>query len=344
MIAPRSALPFVLLPLVFACQGTQPSPSTSVPDAGRTTEATPPSSTEPKADDEIAADVNRGDVDAARERIEQTMAPPLDTGGKFWSDTLHANIVYLPTVFAPHEAEYYVLPFLRDHAWVFKGKNVYELGTGSGMLSLFAAKSGARHVVATDINEKALESTRINAKTLGVSDRIETRLVPAEDGGAWSVIGKDERFDVIVSNPPYNLDLDAPENTPLMDKGDVGFSLVRGLQDHLTKDGVAILFFNSLFYHQVMVKYAEYLGYEVKSHNALAISPWELEALFNLYLKRILVREGLPEDAFRFDYLKDNLPFAVVIEQRQFKPEAVPLLKPTTGRLYRGFLTIRRTK
>ena len=71
-----------------------------------------------------------------------------------------------------------------------------DLGTGSGVYSIGLAIRGAQ-VVAVDIHENALRTARHNAELNGVSDRIDFR-----HGSMFEPIGADERFSLIVSNPP----------------------------------------------------------------------------------------------------------------------------------------------
>lgn len=84
------------------------------------------------------------------------------------------------------------------------GERVLELGCGSGLLSIAAAKLGAGRVVAVDLDAKALETTARNAKMNGVEGVIETR------GGSWyepvmppsSADPRGSFFDVIIATPP----------------------------------------------------------------------------------------------------------------------------------------------
>ena len=71
---------------------------------------------------------------------------------------------------------------------------VLDLCTGSGMLAVQAARLGAR-VTAVDVMRRALLSARVNALLNGV--RVRTRR-----GSLFSSLDG-ERFDTIVSNPPY---------------------------------------------------------------------------------------------------------------------------------------------
>ena len=60
-------------------------------------------------------------------------------------------------------------------------KKVLDLGTGSGILALAAAKWGAEKVLAIDCNELAVETALRNILSNGESQRIEVRMGKAED-------------------------------------------------------------------------------------------------------------------------------------------------------------------
>jgi ribosomal protein L11 methyltransferase len=62
-----------------------------------------------------------------------------------------------------------------------KPKKVLDLGTGSGILALAAAKLGAEKVIAIDCNELAVETASRNVFSNGESERIEVRRGKAED-------------------------------------------------------------------------------------------------------------------------------------------------------------------
>jgi SAM-dependent methyltransferase len=254
---------------------------------------------------------------------------------QFRSKFLKGKLTVLPGVFIPKEAELRVLPLMHDYPAFFVNKRVLEIGTGSGIIALYAAQLGASMVVATDISEVALACTAQNAKTLGLSARVETRLVPLDDMSAYSVIKPDEQFDLIISNPPYALDMDVKVTTAVTDSGVLGFSLVRGLNQHLAPGGAAMLLYGSLFYHQVMVKFARHEGYDVRSHPPAVLINWEAETLFNYYLADYLRKEGLPSDIFRFHRGKD---FQEIVVRNEYPP----LFADESGAVYRGMILIRR--
>lgn len=78
-------------------------------------------------------------------------------------------------------------------------KRILDLGTGSGVLALaLAAQFPEAEVTAVDQSAPALELASENANALGFQERI-TFL----EGDWWEPIRPGERFDLIVSNPPY---------------------------------------------------------------------------------------------------------------------------------------------
>ncbi|MCR4426202.1 MAG: 50S ribosomal protein L11 methyltransferase [Firmicutes bacterium] len=76
---------------------------------------------------------------------------------------------------------------------VCEGLSVLDVGTGSGILSIVAAKLGACRVVGIDVDPVAVETARANALANGVKER-----VTIEEGNL--VEGISARFDVVVCN------------------------------------------------------------------------------------------------------------------------------------------------
>jgi ribosomal protein L11 methyltransferase len=72
-----------------------------------------------------------------------------------------------------------------------KHKRVMDFGCGSGILAIGALLLGADSVTAMDIDPQAITSTRRNAESNGVDDRLTTTM--SADGG-------NEKFDVVVAN------------------------------------------------------------------------------------------------------------------------------------------------
>lgn len=114
---------------------------------------------------------------------------------------------------------------------------VLDLGTGCGIQALHAARH-ARLVVATDISQRALNLATLNAELNGFTN-IEFRL-----GSLYEPVAG-ERFDRIISNPPFVITPRAPgvPSYDYRDGGMVGDSLVaeviRSAAAHLVPGGVA---------------------------------------------------------------------------------------------------------
>ena len=119
-----------------------------------------------------------------------------------------------------------------------------DLGVGCGIQTLYLLRH-ARQVVATDISTRALEFTAFNVALAGVdSTRVQLRR-----GNLLEPVAG-QRFDLIVSNPPFVITPPSVRQAglPLMEYRDAGGpilpALVRGLEDHLNPDGVAVMLGN----------------------------------------------------------------------------------------------------
>jgi len=143
-------------------------------------------------------------------------------------------------VYPPREDTFLLLPFAR----VAPGTRFLEVGAGSGLAALAAARAGAR-VVATDLNPFALRRLQHRAAAEGLSvDPVRTDLARG--------LG---RFDRIVANPPYlptrpgERDPDRWQNLAL-DGGPDGCRVFARLADelgeHLGPGGSAFVVVSSL--------------------------------------------------------------------------------------------------
>lgn len=116
---------------------------------------------------------------------------------EFWS----LDITVTPDVLTPRsDTETLVtaaLELLPDTATGCSPR-VLDVGTGSGAIALaIASERPDAHVVATDVSLAALEVARANASKLDLADRVDFR-----EGSLFAPVAG-ERFDLIVSNPPY---------------------------------------------------------------------------------------------------------------------------------------------
>lgn len=119
------------------------------------------------------------------------------------------------------------------------GASVLDLGCGSGVVSVFAAQRAGR-VVATDINPTAVRCTRINALLNGVDGKIEVR-----EGDLFAALA-DERFDVVVFNPPYLPGAPRSDFERALRSEGLAERFAAGLGEHLEPGGVAWLLLSSI--------------------------------------------------------------------------------------------------
>lgn len=149
-----------------------------------------------------------------RERLERVHGTPL---------------VILPSVFNPR--------ILRTGA-CFAGviarhrlgehRTVLDLGTGSGVCAVFAARH-ARRVLAVDINRVAVRCAGINAALNGVA-------VECRHGDLFAPLAG-ERFDTVFFNPPFLVGAPASERDCAWRSLDVAGRFARGLDAHLAPGG-----------------------------------------------------------------------------------------------------------
>ena len=101
-----------------------------------------------------------------------------------------------------------------------------ELCTGAGHIGLLLAALSDARVVAVDVDPVAGEFARANAEEAGLSDRFEVRVGPMD-----RVLGADERFGVVVADPPWVPRAETgrfPEDPLLaIDGGDDGLEVAR---------------------------------------------------------------------------------------------------------------------
>jgi len=72
------------------------------------------------------------------------------------------------------------------------GDRVLDVGCGSGVLAIAAARLGASHATATDVDPRAIVDTHANAERNGVVDRVAASITALDDLAAT--------YDVVVAN------------------------------------------------------------------------------------------------------------------------------------------------
>jgi len=132
---------------------------------------------------------------------------------------------------------------IADCLEVKEGARILDLGTGCGILGILAAERAER-IIGIDINPHAVRCAKANAKTNGIEGKMD--LVR---GDLFQPLKSDEKFDLILFNPPY---LPTPEREGRrgwLEKAWSGGPSGRRVIDrflfeaprHLTQEGVILL-------------------------------------------------------------------------------------------------------
>ena len=103
------------------------------------------------------------------------------------------HVVTLPGVFKPRPDTWMLASHVREQ--VRPGARVLDVCTGNGALAIAGAQAGAGAVTAVDVSRRSVITVRLNAALNSVRVR-------ALRGDLFAPVAG-ERFDVIVSNPPY---------------------------------------------------------------------------------------------------------------------------------------------
>lgn len=125
-----------------------------------------------------------------------------------------------------------------DAGLVAPGAHVLDLGTGSGVGALFAARHTHR-VVAVDINPAAVRCARANAVLNGLDERIDVRL-----GDLFAPV-TGERFDLVLFNPPFLWGTPRSPRDAAWRSSHAPAAFAAGLAQHLAPGGSALLLLSS---------------------------------------------------------------------------------------------------
>ena len=99
-----------------------------------------------------------------------------------------------PGVYPPQHDTWLIADAFRREVFA-PGQHVLDICTGTGALAVVAATEGAASVTVVDVSRRALGAAWINARLRGLR-------VHARHGDLVAPVS-DQRFDVILSNPPY---------------------------------------------------------------------------------------------------------------------------------------------
>jgi release factor glutamine methyltransferase len=152
---------------------------------------------------------------------------------------LGVPIVVTPTVLNPKLTRTGAfLASLLDAKLVSRNAEVLDMGTGSGVCAVMAAKYAAR-VVAVDINAAAVRCAGINASLNHLEHKIDVR-----HGDLFGPVAG-ERFDLVLFNPPFIRGVPRDDRDRAWRSSDVAERFAAGLRDHLKPGGAALVLLSS---------------------------------------------------------------------------------------------------
>jgi release factor glutamine methyltransferase len=163
-------------------------------------------------------------------------------------DVYGVPILVTPSVFNPKRmrtGEFLVSQL--DSRRIGPEAEVLDMGTGSGVCAVFAAKH-ARRVVAVDINAAAVRCARINALLNGAEGTVDVR-----HGDLFEPVAG-ERFDLILFNPPFRTGEPRNDRERAWRANGVGERFAEGLHRHLNPGGMALLLLSTFGDAQVFLE------------------------------------------------------------------------------------------
>ncbi len=139
-------------------------------------------------------------------------------------------------VYAPTRGDYVSLLARVERV---RGARVFDVGTGTGVLSFLLLQRGAASAVATDVDPRAVACARENAQRLGLASRYEV----VEQAGFPSGTA-----DLVVCNPPWipERPRTAVDRAVFDDDGAFLRAFVEGLSGHLAPGGRGLLVLSDL--------------------------------------------------------------------------------------------------
>lgn len=125
-----------------------------------------------------------------------------------------------------------------DTRCVAAGASVLDMGTGSGVCALVAARL-ARRVLAVDVSSAAVRCARLNAALNAFEERVEVR-----HGDLFAPVVC-ERFDLVLFNPPFLLGAPKDDRDAAWRSADGARRFAAGLSGHLVPGGAALVLLSS---------------------------------------------------------------------------------------------------
>ena len=98
-------------------------------------------------------------------------------------------------IFSPNPKQTNSTSMILNNLPEIKGKNILDVGCGSGVIGIYCALNGAKSVVAADVEEKAVKNTKENAGR----NKVENIVTAVKSNLFENINGK---FDYVFGNLP----------------------------------------------------------------------------------------------------------------------------------------------
>jgi release factor glutamine methyltransferase len=175
------------------------------------------------------------EVTAALRRWHERAYREMSEAGERQLSYLGLDLVVPAGVFAPTPVSDLLGTAVIDEARA--GERVLDMGTGSGVNGILAARAGAE-VLGVDINPAAVEAARANAERNGVAAEFAVSDV-------FSAVEGD--FDLVVIDPPFRwFEPRDMTEAAMADEGYTGLGrFFAGIRERLRPNGRVLLFFGT---------------------------------------------------------------------------------------------------
>jgi release factor glutamine methyltransferase len=179
-----------------------------------------------------------------------TILKELRERGRHRVECCGLSVEVFPNVFYCYDSE-----LMARSIDVPEGASVLDMGTGTGILAIIAAKN-AKHVLASDISDEALACANHNIKASGLQEKITVRRSNLFRNIPW-------KFDVIIFNIPFNNSrepTDTLERTVFDKDAKLLIRFLSKVRQHLNPGGKSIISSSSFSMYDVLDTHARKTG------------------------------------------------------------------------------------
>ena len=168
---------------------------------------------------------------------------------------------------------YYTSEFMAKHIHVTPEDIVLDMGTGSGIQAITAARTASR-VIALDINPEAVRYARKNIRANGMEN-----IVSVIAGDLFSPLKGQPAFSVIFFTPPYMEGKPCTDfDHALFDSGKkLAERFFRDAKEHIKPDGYIQMIYSSIAAPELVLRISEQSGW---NHSLIAMKKTYTEDFF----------------------------------------------------------------